>query len=100
MWADGASAEVVLHTNSPGLSSQNGQIEGTISEVMSLTSVQLQCSYLAIVVWDRSFMHAIFIIARRPKLRSRRPYLKDTWHKIPWTALTGRLFDFTVLICG
>ena len=31
---------VVLHTNSPGLSSQNGQIEGMMSEVMSLTSVQ------------------------------------------------------------
>ena len=45
-------------------------------------------------------MHAIFIIARRPKLHSRRPYLKDTWHKIPWTALTGRLFGFTILICG
>ena len=91
---------VALFTNSPGKSQQNGRIEGSMNEVMGLTSAQLQCSFLKELFWDRSFMLAVFILARRFKNKSNAPVLKNSWHKIPWTAWSGRLVDLTVLICA
>ena len=92
--------DVTLATNVPGHSAQNGQIEGGMSQVMSLTSVQLQCSFLNELFWDRSFMLAIYIISRRCKSRSRARALVRSWHKIPWTAWSGRLWDASILICA
>ena len=71
-----------------------------MSEVMSLTSIQLQCSFLTVSFWDRSFCLAIFIIARRPSPGSRCPLVLESFHKIPWSCLTGCIFDFSVLIAA
>ena len=91
---------VALYTNSPGISEQNGFIEQCMSEIMSLTSIQLQCSFLNVRFWDRSFCLAILIIARRPSPRSRCPLVLASWHKIPWSCLTKRIWDFSVLIAA
>ena len=91
---------VSLFTNSPGISKQNGLVEQCMSEVMSLTSIQLQCSFLTVKFWDRSFCLAIFIIARRPSPGSKCPLVLESFHKIPWSCLTGRIFDFSVLIAA
>ena len=91
---------VVLFTNATGQSSQNGRIEGGMSRVMSLTSVQLQCSFLNELVWDRSFLHAIFIISRRYMQSPRSPHVKGSWHRMPHVVWSGRFTDLTILICA
>ena len=92
--------DVALCTNVPGQSAQNGMIEGSMGQVMSLTSVQLQCSFLNELYWDRSFLLAIFILGRRNALRSKSQHVQNSWHKIPWTVWSGRFSDITVMICA
>ena len=90
----------LTYTNVPGQSTQNGMIEGTMGQVMPLTSVQLQCTFLNELFWDRSFLLAIFILARRNALRSKAQHVRNSWHKIPWTIWSGLFCDITVLICA
>ena len=92
--------DVALCTNVPGQSAQNGMIEGSMGQVMSLTSVQLQCSFLNELYWDRSFLLAIFILGRRNALRSKSQHVQNSWHKISWTVWSGRFSDITVMICA
>ena len=91
---------VALSTNVPGQSQQNGVIEGSMNQVMALTSVQLQCSFLNELFWDRSFMLAIFILARRYRKNSKSIHLRNSWHKSSYTAWSGLLFDISILICA
>ena len=91
---------VLLFTNVPGHSEQNGGIEGNMNRVMALTSVQLQYSFLNELFWDRSFLLAIFILCRMCSPRSSSQHVQNSWHQIPYTVWSGRFTDLTVLICA